>query len=367
MKSFSMNKSGIATIIVALAIIVAPGVSRADTIKIGAILTLTGNSATLGAGVRDGLQLAIEEINKRGGVNGNKIELILEDSKSDPQAGVVGFNRIEAGRQPLLYVSNLSSVGMALAPLAEERRVALVGLATAALEFTRSRDWVFRYWPLGQAYVPPLMRILQDLKVKKLGILFQNDEFGKEQQQLLSKEHEGAGGTVSNESIEIKDTDYRPEISALKDREAIYVACSGTLLLNVLRQLKETSYQGKILTPAGAAMPALFGLPELDGIYLAAPIIYNPNYLYAKDAGEKFEARYKRALDQWAAVGYDFIKLLAGLLEDRQVSRQTVRDMLAGGFEYSGVFGQVRVKAGEHDLTFPFFPAQIVNGTLTYR
>ena len=367
MKSFFKSRAHVAVFIAVLAAFFVPVAARAETIIIGAILTLTGNSATLGSGVRDGLQLAIEEINKRGGVNGNKIELIVEDSKSDPQAGIVGFNRIEAGRQPLLYVSNLSSVGMALAPLAEERRVALVGLATAALEFTRSRDWVFRYWPLGQAYVPPLMRILRDLKVKKLGILFQNDEFGKEQRQLLSKEHEGAGGMAASESIEIKDTDYRQKISALKDREAIYVACSGTLLLNVLRQLGEANYRGFILTPTGTAMPDLFGLPELDGIYIAAPIIYNPNYIYAKDAGEKFEARYKRPLDQWAAVGYDFIKLLTGLLEDRQVSRQTVRDMLAGGFEYSGVFGQVRVKAGEHDLTFPFFPAQIVNGTLTYR
>jgi branched-chain amino acid transport system substrate-binding protein len=211
------------------------------------------------------------------------------------------------------------------------------------------------------------MRILQDLKVKKLGILYQNDEFGKEQQQLLSKEHEGAGRTVASESIEMKDTDYRKKITALKDREAIYIACSGNLLLTVLRQLRETNYQGKILTPAGTAMPDLFGLPELDGIYLAAPIIYNPNYLYAKDAGQKFEARYKRALDLWAAVGYDFIKLLAGLLEDRQVSRQAVKDMLAGGFDYSGLFGQVRAKPGEHDLTFLLFPAQIVNKAIKYR
>jgi ABC-type branched-subunit amino acid transport system substrate-binding protein len=354
-------------IIAVLAALFVPVAARAETIKIGAILTLTGSFVTLGTGARDGLQLAIEEINKRGGVNGSKIELIIEDSKSDPQAGVAGFGRIEAGRQPLLYVSNLSSIGVALAPVAEEKRVALVGIATAALDFTRSREWIFRYWPLGQAYVPPLMRILQDLKVKELGILYQNDEFGKEQRQLMSKEFTSAGRTVATESIEVKDTDYRQKITALRDREAIYVACSGTLLLNVIRQIREADYRGFILTPTGTAMPDLFGLPDLAGIYLASPIIYNHNYLYAKDAGQKFEARYKRPLDQWAAVGYDFIKLLAGLLEDRQISRQTVRDMLAGGFEYSGVFGQVRVKAGEHDLTFPLFPAQIVNGTLKYR
>jgi len=155
MKSFFKSRAHVAVFIAVLAAFFVPVAARAETIIIGAILTLTGNSATLGSGVRDGLQLAIEEINKRGGVNGNKIELIVEDSKSDPQAGIVGFNRIEAGRQPLLYVSNLSSVGMALAPLAEERRVALVGLATAALEFTRSRDigrWGRRMYPPSCAF-----------------------------------------------------------------------------------------------------------------------------------------------------------------------------------------------------------------------
>jgi branched-chain amino acid transport system substrate-binding protein len=367
MKSFIKCGTGFAAAIAALVFIITPGVSRADTIKIGAILTLTGNYATHGQGARDGLRLAVDEINKRGGVNGSRIELIIEDSKSDPPTGVECFNRIETTQRPLLYVSLPSSVCMALAPLAEEKRVVLAGIITSAIDFTRGREWVFRYWPLGQAYVPPIMRILQDLKVKKLGILYQNDEFGREQNQLLSKEHEGAGGTVSNALIEMKDTDYRQKIMALKDREAIYVACSGPLLLGVLRQLKEANYRGSILTPAGAALPDLFSLPELDGIYLAAPIIYNPNYLYAKDTEEKFEARYKRALDQWAAVGYDIIKLLASLLEEREVSRQSVKDLLAGGFEYSGVFGHLRVRPGEHDLTFPMFPAQIVNGAIKYR
>jgi branched-chain amino acid transport system substrate-binding protein len=355
-----ISRYTVALICAALVALGGSNVFGAAPIKIGAILALTGNSATLGAGARDGLLLAVDEVNKRGGVNGSKIELIIEDSKSDPQTGINAFNKIENAHHPLLYVSHLSAIGIVLAPLAEEQHVVLVGVAITAADFTRMREWVFRYWPLGKAYMPPLMRILQNLKVKKLGILYQNDEFGKEQQQLLSKECEAVGRTVASESVEIKDTDYRQKIIALNDREAIYVPCNGNLLLNVLRQLRETNYPGQILTPAGTAMPELFTMPELDGIYLAAPIIYNPNYLYAKDAGHKFEARYKRALDQWAAVGYDFIKLLTGLLEDRQLSRQTVRDLLAGGFDYSGVFGQVSVRAGEHDLTFQLFPAQIV-------
>jgi branched-chain amino acid transport system substrate-binding protein len=367
MKSIFSSGVCIAAIIAARVAIAVPEVAVADTIKIGAILPLTGYSASNGKNINDGLQLAVDEINKRGGVNGSRIELIVEDGKSDPRAAVGGFNRIEAARQPFCYVSYLSSVGMALAPLAEERQVVLVGLVTSATDFTKGREWVFRYWPLNQAYIPPLLRILQDLKVTKLGILYQNEEFGREQQQLMAKQFTSAGGTVTSESVELKDTDFRSKIARLKDREAIYVACLGDVLLGVLQQLKEVDYRGSILTPGGAANPALFARPELDGVYIAAPIIHNPSYLYAREASRKFEAVYKKSFDLWAASGYDFIILLTGLLEDRKVSRQAVRDVLAAGFEYSGVFGHLRVRPGEHDMTFPFYPTQLVNGALKYR
>jgi branched-chain amino acid transport system substrate-binding protein len=357
----------IAAILAVHVAIAVPEVASADTIRIGAILPLTGNSASNGKNMNDGLQLAVDEINKRGGVNGSKIELIVEDSKSDPQAGVAGFNRIEAARQPSCYVTYLSSVGMALAPLAEEKQVVLVGLVTAAIDFTKQREWVYRYWPLGQAYIAPLVRMLQDLKVRKLGILYQNEEFGREQQQLMAKQFTSAGGIVTSESVELKDTDFRSKIARLKDREAIYLACTGNVLLGALQQVKEAGYQGSVLTPGGAANPALFARPELEGVYIAAPIIHNPSYLYAREASAKFEASYKKPFDQWAASGYDFITLLAGLLEDRKVSRPAVRDVLAAGFEYSGVFGHLRVRPGEHNMTFQFYPTQLVNGSLKYR
>jgi ABC-type branched-subunit amino acid transport system substrate-binding protein len=138
-------------------------------------------------------------------------------------------------------------------------------------------------------------------------------------------------------------------------------------LLAVTRQLREASYAGLILTGVAGADPALFGLSEMSGVYLAAPIIHNPSYLYAREAGEQFLARYQKPFNQWAAGGYDFIKLICGLLEDRSISRKSIRDVMAGGFEYSGVFGHVRLRSGEHDLIYPLYPTQIVNGVITYR
>jgi branched-chain amino acid transport system substrate-binding protein len=367
MNDMSTRRMGIAVALVACAVMSAPMIFAAGPMRIGAILAATGNNAAQGQYIHDGIQLAVEEINKRGGVNGSKIEITYADSGSDPQTAADAFNAMEASLHPLFYLSYASNVGMALAPMAETSQVVLVGLVTSAIDFTKGRQWVFRYWPLGPAYIPPLLRILKDLKVKDLGIVYQNDDFGKEQKTLMTASFTGSGGSVLAQSFELKDTEYARQIAALKDQEAIYIAGSGVSLPSVTRQLKTVNYRGYILMPAGGADPALFGLPEMSGVYVAGPIIHNPSYLYAREAGTQFFTRFKKQFNQWAANGYDSVKLICGLLEDRVLSRQAVREAMSGGFQYSGVFGDVRLKAGGHDLTFSLYPTQILNGTLAYR
>lgn len=367
MKCMTLKRMGMAVVIAMCMGLGAPCISAADAIRIGAILSLTGNSSEYGQNMRDGILLAMEEINKRGGVNGSKIDVAIEDSKSDPKAAVEAFNRMELSRPPLFYLTSLSSVGMALAPLADERRVVLVGLVTSATSFTRGHEYVYRYWYLNQADIRPLMVFLQGLKVKKLGIIYSNEAYGMEEQQLLSKAFAEAGGKVAEQSFELSAADIHPQLQALKDQDAIFVATLGDSLTSAIRQLRESKYAGAVLMPSVAANPAAFAMPEMQGVYLSSPIIYNQAYLYARDAGGKFSARYQKPLNHWAASGYDFVKLISGLLEDRAISRQGVHDALAGGFEYSGVFGHVRLRSGEHDLTFPLYPAQILNGTLNFR
>lgn len=86
--------------------------AREGTIKIGAVLSLSGAASVVGEEVREGMLMAVNEINPRGGINGKKIELIIQDSSTDVKEAVAAFNRIETKHHPALYVSTLSSVGM---------------------------------------------------------------------------------------------------------------------------------------------------------------------------------------------------------------------------------------------------------------
>ena len=119
---------------------------KKEPVKIGAILSITGPGKYSGEEVRDAMFLAVDEINAWGGINGRKIELIIEDGKSNPQEAKEAFKKIEANHHPVLYISTLSSVAMALAPLAGENKVVLVGLVAAIPYLSEQNEWTFKYY-----------------------------------------------------------------------------------------------------------------------------------------------------------------------------------------------------------------------------
>ncbi len=183
---------------------------------------------------------------------------------------------------------------------------------------------------------------------------------------VAKKGFERTGGTVRGESFEGKDLEFSEQIAKLKDTEGIYIVVHPGHLESVFKQLKEENFKGIVVAAGNASVPSVRNLPEASGVYVAAPIIYNAKYIFAQEAREKYEAQYGKPFNHYAASGYDIIKLLAGLMEDEFISRESVRGLLEEGFIYPGIFGYLEVKPGEHDIHFPLHPAQIVNGEVEY-
>ena len=376
MEKLFKNQKGFGTVGVIIAVIVVVAVLAAififkfrkeESIKIGAILSLSGPAGFYGKEVRDGMLLAAQEINSRGGINGREIELIIEDSKTNPEEGKKAFNKIESMYHPVLYVSILSSVSVALAPLAEEKEVILVGMVATAPELTQKKSWVFRYWSTANTEVQTILPVIQELKVKNLGILYLNDAFGTAVFELMKKEFEKTGGAVTGEAFNVKATDFKTQIANLKDSDGIYSVALGFHLKNVFRQLKEENFNGFLFTTNSATAASIRSLPEANGVFTTATSIGNPNYLYTKETKEKYEARYSKPFNKWAAGGYDFVKLFSNLMEDKEISRKIAKRMLDQGFMYPGVFGDIKVKPGDHDILIPLHPARIENGKIKYR
>jgi branched-chain amino acid transport system substrate-binding protein len=338
-----------------------------ETIKIGVIFPLTGPAGNIGELMRDGMQLAVDEINSRDGINGIPIELIIVDNETNIEKLKKDFLEIEKTHAPLMYISTLSSQSTAVAPLAEENEVVLIALGATAPGVTEQKEWTYRYFPTADDEVIPIMRILKDFNVDNLGILYQDDEFGKSVLVAVEKEFENDEGTINKELFAPDAVSYKDQIAKLQNEDAIVIIAWPEHVELILKQIREVDYQGHIIGSSDSATPSVFNMPEANGMYLATPVIYDSNFLFASTVSENFEPRYNKQFDHWAANGYDIIRILGGLLQNEELTRDNVKRILDDGFSYSGVFGSIDALPGEHDISFPLFPSQVVDGKLVFR
>jgi len=338
-----------------------------ESIQIGVILSITGQGSYIGEQTRDGIQMAANEINSRGGIDGKKIELIFEDNQSSPDEAKRAFNKIEETHAPLFYITSLSSISTAVAPLAEENQVVLIALSATAPGVTKQKEWTYRYFPTSEEEVIPIMQIIKDLNVNNLGILYQDDEFGRSILVAVETEFENAERTINKEPFAPDAFDYKEQIVNLQNEDAIVLVAWPEHVEVIIKQIRDTGYSGHVIGSSDAATPLIFNMDEADGMYLATPAIYDSNFLFVTKVADNFQTQYDKRFDHNAGNGYDFIRILDGLLEDEELSRDRIKNILDQGFSYSGVFGSVDILPNEHDMAFPLFPSQLVNGEPEFR
>lgn len=357
--------AAVCTVLIFLILIASPLLFERPVVKVGVIVPLTGSSSYL-VDVRDGMLLAVEELNRWGGINGAEIELLIRDSESDPAKAVEAFEELERDEEPLFYVSAMSHLTLPIVPLAEENQVVLVGVVTSAQNLTEGRHWIVRYYSDAEDEVDATLHSLELLGVSELGILHGSDEFSTSVEEILTERFQASGGSVQSVLLSPLDDDYDEEVSTVSARAAVFVVTTVTYLAKVILCLRDCGYAGHILTASGGSSPYVRDLPEAEGVYVAAPAMYNENYLPAKWLSEEFEERYGRPLTHYASCGYDVLNLFSGLMRDRELTRENVHEALESGFIFSGTTGPLQVDPGSHDIGFDLLSARISEGRLWY-
>lgn len=352
--------------IMLFAVTVAPGCGK-EPVKIGVILSLTGAGQAVGEDVRDGMLMAVDEVNDDGGVNGRKIELVMKDSGSNADNAQKAFQELENEYTPDLFIAQHSLNSMAVASLAEISEVVLIGLVTATPEFTQDKEWVWRYYSTAEEEKKVTMGILDELRVSDLAILYLDESMGHAFRDIFTEAFTQTGGTVISEPIPVSGADYPGLVGKVKNAEAVYISAYAAHISELLKELRKVHYQGYILTNSGSSSPAIVGLPEADGVYFPCPRIYNSEYPIGEQTKQEFEEQYDKALNHYSANGYDSIKLLANLFAEKEVTRESVKVLLDAGFIHPGILGTIYIEPGNHEISFPLFSAQILNGNIVFR
>jgi len=185
------------------------GHAGAQTIKIGVNEPLTGPFAASGTYVVNGAKIAADEINAKGGVLGKKIELIIEDNKSNPtEAAAVAEKLITADKVPVMMGAWGSSLTLAVMPKLMEYKVPMVVETSSSGKITTSGNpYIFRISPPSAVEAAAFKNILPKMTVKKADFLVINNDWGR-------GSAEDFGKTLKADNVQVDHQEERecPEI-----------------------------------------------------------------------------------------------------------------------------------------------------------
>jgi len=313
--------------------------AESGPIKIGVIVPLTGDAAQWGIPPRNGAQLAADEINAAGGVNGRKIELLIEDGKCDPQTAVTAFNSLRARYNVEVVLGEVgSSATLAIAPIAEREHVALISPASTNPKITDAGDFIFRVIPSDALRGKVFAEYLHDdLKLNRVAILYINNEGGVGNRDSFKARFTELGGKVIADEAYAQDAnDVRSQLTKIKasDAEALMVVSYPRDTVIVMKQAKELNL-GKPLYFQTEAVEDSNVLREAgstaEGV---AYILPAPAEGEAADRFAKaYEKRFGKKSEIFAAEAYDIIQLIAaaiGANPKASVTGEMIRDYLYG-------------------------------------
>jgi len=234
--------------------------SAQDTIKIGVTQPLTGAFAASGNYVAQGARLAEDEINKAGGVLGKKIELIVEDNKSNPTEAVATAEKlIVKDKVPVMMGAWSSTLTLAVMPKLEEYKVPMLVETSSSGKITTSGNpYVFRISPTSEMEAKAFTPLFKSLGIKKADFLATNNDFGLGASKEFSETAQKAGVEIGvKETMDPKATDFSAQLAKIKasGADTLFVTTAVEQITLILKQAKDQQLTARIITTGGSNSP----------------------------------------------------------------------------------------------------------------
>lgn len=196
------------------------GASAQETLKFGLAMPLSGGQALYGQDQVKAAEWAVAAINAAGGVNGKKLEMVLLDTRADPQAGIQAANRLVSVEKVPVFVSAWSAVVKAIAPVANDNKVVQLSVGANSADIAKLGDFTYTTFPLADIDITAVANhAATKLGKKRAAVLYINNETGVVAAQIYRDVFTKAGGqVVAYEAYDPKASDWTG--SLLKVRAA---------------------------------------------------------------------------------------------------------------------------------------------------
>lgn len=317
-----------------------------QSIKIGAVLPLTGPVAGLGESMRRGYEWKTEELKKEG----KNVQLLIEDSRSNAKDAVTGFIKLADVEKVPVVFTTMSAVAMTLRPVAEQRSV-LLWADAAHPQLTKNARFVLRHSNTSDKDADVLASKVIELDKKKTAILYQNDDWGQAASKLLSDRLAISGNKAIAEAIDNRSGDFRGSLTKMigEKIDSIVTIVAGPPSGIIIRQARELGFRGDIVSSVGIILTP--DAQRMAGDHLKETYYqtYAENEAFAND----YRKRFNEEPASFTHIAYTDIEMLMSAIDQIGTADplQVVR-YIKGLKSFKGKYEEVEITS-DGDIIVP--------------
>ncbi len=349
--------------------------SGTGPIVVGYYGDLSGRTSSFGQSTKNGAEMAADEINKAGGINGRTIQIIVEDDQGEPnKAATVVTKLINQDKVMAILGEVASSNSLAAAPKAQEAKVPMISPSSTNPAVTQVGDYIFRVCFIDPFQGEVMAKFAaNNLKAKRAAILYDfNSDYSRGLYAFFKRSFTGLGGQiVSEKSYTQGDRDFSGQLTAIRSAnpDVIYVPGYYGEVGVISNQTKQLGIKAPLLGGDGWDAPQLWQLggASLNGNYISNHYsVDDPSPAIQKFVAD-YKARYNISPDALAALGYDSMKVLADAIKRAGSTENTkLRDAIAQTKDFPGVTGKISIDK-DRNAVKPAVVLKLENSKFVYE
>lgn len=349
-------------LVLAAVMLSARDVAADETITIGSILILSGEGASWGNASKNGIDMAIQEINANGGVLGKKLAANHQDDQGDVKKTLSAFRHlVDAQGVRFVIGPNWARNGIPLISMADQKKVVMISPSLGLAKFNESSDYLFNTWPHDFITSRELAKYVYGKGHRNVAVIGAEEPWVKEQTNSFVKQFKALGGTVGFLVEPNPDSsEFRTEalkIAKNKNLDALVSTTNGVIIGSLV---------AKVLMEMNSALPTYSVTVDQAAIDAAGGGFEGMRFvtfLTPQDKfKEKYESEFNTTIDIGADSAYDAVKMLADAMHKASSSDpELVARQLNSITSYSGVSGEL-AGDGKGGFTKDFVIMEVKSG-----
>jgi len=346
--------------------------------KIGGIFAVTGPASFLGDPEKKSMEMAVEQINQNGGIDGHMLEAVIYDTEGDPSKAVMSVSKlINKDRVLAIIGPSRTPTTLAVLPMIQKAKLPLISCAAGNKIVEPVKPWVFK---TAQSDILAVASIYQHIKAKgykTIGVITVENAFGESgKEQLLAQAAEFGLQVVRSETFGGKDSDMTAQLTKLRKEKPDAIVCWGTNPgpAVVAKNLEQLDIDIPLYQSHGVASPKFIELAgsAAEDILLPTGKILVADLLPDSDPQkdvltgyiDAFENQYKSSVSGFGGYAYDAMHLLAKALDGTGGDQAQIRQNFENIKGHVGVSGVFNFSPSDHNGLNPdaFVMVRIQNG-----